>query len=486
MTVVDSDRTGAAARSRYLEGNYAPTHAEGVHDLKVVAGALPSDLEGIFARNGSNPRFEPRGRYHWFDGDGMIHAVEFADGRATYRNRYVRTSAFLAESDAGESLWTGIMEPPDFSRAPEVFKDTANTDIVWFNGELLALWWLGGDAYRVGLPDLETRGTQTFDSTLRTHIAAHPKVDQHTGEMLFIDYDPVPPYLTLGVVSPEGRVVRSDTIELDGPRLQHDVAFTDDWIVLFDFSFTWDVAAMARGRSTLAFQRDQPTRFGLAPRHPEPGASTAVRWFETDPCFMYHTINAWQEGDHLVHLVGCRGTEPLADDPANRSTVDAPTLGMLRLEPYLTHWTFDLQAGSLVAEQLWDVPAEFPRMDNRRSGRPSRFSYLQRFAPTGTLAFDAVVGHDLETNTTVTHRWPEGWFGGETVFCPRTGATDENDGYLVTFVVCEATGESEVHVLDAQRLDDEPVCRLAVPVRVPTGYHTWWVSAAELAGQQPA
>ena len=413
----------------------------------------------------------------------MIHAVEFADGRATYRNRWVETRGFLAEGEAGRALWSGIMERPDFSRYPEVFKDTANTDLVWFNGELLALWWLGGDAYRIGLPELETRGTQRFGDTLTTHISAHPKVDQRTGELLYIDFDPTPPFLTMGVVSPEGRVVRSESIELAGPRLQHDIAFTEDFMILFDFSFSWDPAELETGSAKLQFRRDTPTRFGLAPRR---GESTEVRWFETDPCFMYHVVNAWQEGDDLVHLIGCRAVDPLADDPGNTSTVLAPTLGMLRLESYLTRWTFDLRTGSLVHEQLWDVPSEFPRMDNRLSGRPSRYSYHQRFAPVSTLAFDAVVGHDLLTGVTTPHEYPPGWFGGETVFCPRTGSTGENDGYLVTFVVEEATGRSEVYVLDAQRLEDEPVCRLSVPTRVPSGYHTWWVSAAELADQQVA
>jgi len=483
MTSLETTPRHAEQRSRYLDGIYAPTDTESIQTLTVIAGALPDDLEGVFARNGANPRFDPPGRYHWFDGDGMIHTVQFGGGEATYRNRYVQTNGFLKEADAGRALWSGIMERPDLTKYPEVFKDTANTDLVWFNGELLALWWLGGDAYRIGLPDLETRGIQDFNGTLHTKMAAHPKVDQRTGEMLYIDFDPLPPYLTYGAISAAGEVTRSESVELTGPRLQHDVAFTDDWMILFDFSFTWDTDSMVSGRSQLKFQREQPTRFGLAPRR---GASTMVRWFETDPCFMYHVVNAWQEGDDLIHLVGCRSIEPLADDPDNESTYDAPTLGMLRLEPYLTQWTFNLRTGSLVHQQLVDVAAEFPRMDDRLLGQPSRYTYLQRFAPRSTLAFDAVVGHDLSTGNSTAHLWPEGWFGGETVFCPRTGATAENDGYLVTFVVEEATGATEVHVVDASRLEDETVCRLSVPVRVPAGYHAWWITAAELAGQRPA
>ncbi len=485
----------AAYRSRYLDGPYAPVAKEIDAPLVVRSGRIPDDLAGVFVRNGSNPAFEPKGRYHWFDGDAMVHAVHFADGKATYRNRFIQTQDFLEEQAAGEPLWSGIMERPDFSRFPRVFKDTANTDLVWYNNELLALWWLGGDPYRVRLPDLATCGIETFGATLTTKMSAHPKVDPRTGQLVFLDFDPVPPYLTVGVadaVDGEARVVRSQPIELDGPRLQHDIALTRDWVILFDFSFQWDMAAAGRGeRARLVFVRDVPSRFGLLSRH---DANAPVRWFETDPCFMYHVVNAWQSDEidgtdpsarNEVHLVGCRTTEPLEGDPQNTSLRAAPSLGMLRLETYLTKWVFDLDAGTLRCEQLNETMGEFPRMDNRRFGAPSRYSYLQRMAPTATLAFDAVVGHDLATGVEVAHTWPEGSFGGETVFCPRaSGSGAENDGYLVTFVADAATGASSVHVLDAAHLDDEAVCVLDVPQRVPAGYHTWWVSEAELAGQR--
>jgi carotenoid cleavage dioxygenase len=462
--------------SRYLTGLYAPVDEERAGTLDVVAGAVPDDLAGVFVRNASNPRFEPEGRYHWFDGDGMVHAVRFADGSARFANRWVRTRDFDAETDAGRGLWTGIMEPPDPARG---FKDTANTDLVWFRGELLALWWLGGDPYRVRLPDLETCGIEDFGGTLRHKMAAHPKVDPATGELVFIDYGPLPPYLTVSTVSPEGRVTWSREVELAGPRLQHDLALTDDWVVVFDFSFLW---ATTPGSGPLRFDRDQPSRLGLLSRH-DPEAP--VRWFETSPCFMYHVVNAWQENGR-VELVGCRVADPLAVDPGNPPDDGrpAPTLGLLRLQPELVRWTFDLSAAALKEEVLWDDPAEFPRIDDRRFGQPSRWAYLQRFAPMETLAFDAVVRHDLVTGEVATHRWPEGWYGDETVFCPRPDGTDEDDGYLVTFVRDAATGESEVHVLDAAHLGEDPVCRLRMPDRVPAGYHTSWVPEAELAAQR--
>ena len=95
----------------YLHGLYAPTYDElTIPDLEVLAGEIPADLDGVYVRNGPNPRQPPSGRYHWFDGDGMVHAVHFADGRAGYRNRWIRTDGYEAETAAGKALWQGIME----------------------------------------------------------------------------------------------------------------------------------------------------------------------------------------------------------------------------------------------------------------------------------------------------------------------------------------------------------------------------------------
>ena len=150
----------------------------------------------------------------------------------------------------------------------------------------------------------------------------------------------------------------------------------------------------------------------------------------------------------------------------------------------LCRWQIDLRTGRVREEVLDDTLAEFPRMDNRLLGRRSRYSYHGHMAPADTMLFDGVVKYDTDSGRSWTRRYPEGWYGGETVFAPRLGSRGEDDGYLLTFVVEEATGASELWVMDAGRPEGEPAARITIPQRVPTGYHTWWVGADDLARQR--
>jgi carotenoid cleavage dioxygenase-like enzyme len=470
----------AAARP-YLEGNYAPIHDELELDELQVIGELPRDLQGVYVRTGATPRFTPTGRHHWFDGDGMLHAVQFRDGRASYHNRWVRTKGFLAEEEAGHALWSGVTERPDFTNPRGPFKDTANTDLVYHAGRLLALWWLGGEPYRVMLPSLETCGVETYGGAVKT-MSAHPKVDPVTGEMMFFDYKPYPPYLTYGIVDREGVVTHLTTIDLPGPRLQHDLAITERHTLFFDMAMMWDPELLAAGKTKVRFFRDRPSRIGVLPRHAK---GDAIRWFEVPPFYMYHAVNAWEEGDTIV-LVGCKIENPLAGDEANPRGREVPTIGFLRLEPALTRWRIDLVTGAVKEERIDDTISEFPRVDNRHLGRKSRFAYIPRIAAAPTLLFDGLIKYDVETGSSSTHVYEKGSFGGETPFAPRVGAKSEDDGYLVTFVADERSGATEVHVLDARDVSRPPIARVKIPRRVPTGYHAYWIPEADLGKQRAA
>lgn len=466
----------AAESNPYLAGAYAPIRTESTRlPLAVFEGELPRDLRGAYVRNGPDPRYDAEGRYHWFDGDGMLHAVHFEDGHAHYTNRYVRTRGFVEEGHAGRALFRGIREPIVRERLPEPWKDTSNTDVKFHRGSLVTSWWLSGRPYRVDAITLETLGSDDFGGW-KHRVSAHVKPDPRTSELLFFDYGPFPPFLRYGVVDAEGRLAHAIDVPTPGPRLPHDMAFTERFAILMDLSVFPDPVALAKGRFRSAFHPDVPSRFALVPRR---GSGSDVRWFEVDPCYVYHVVNAWDEGDAVVlvvHRVPPRHF--LAVDPG-ASEFDR-MMHNLVMDAELTRYRFDLATGQVETTRLDDRNTEFPTIDDRVSGVRSRYSYAMDIPRSAPLAFRGIVKFDLDRGTSERYEAEAGTYLSEAPFAPREGSTAEDDGYLVSFVAREDSPAGEVHVFDAREPSRGPICRLHVPVRVPNGFHACFVDGAGL------
>lgn len=460
----------------YLLGIHAPVRDEITADDLEVIGEIPRDLNGVYLRNGPNRRYDAPGRYHWFDGDGMVHAMSFENGTARYRNRYVRTAAFTAEQAAGRALWSGVMEPPRGNPVGTArglpFKDSANTDLVHHDGRVLATWYLCGQPMSLDPLSLETIGAETFLGTLRGDVMAHPKSDESTGELMWFDYGARDPLLRYGVVGASGRIEHEVAIDLPGPRLPHDMAITDNWSILMDLPLTQDAAAARQGRYKISFDRETPSRFAVIPRR-----GTAVRWFTAEPCYVYHVVNAFEQGATIV-LDVCRVTRP--EPVPTRPGPLGKLLGYLRLDARLHRYVFDLDTGTTTETQLDDATTEFPSIDTRMIGKPARYAYTAHIADTETVLFDGLLRYDRVTGERQEHRFGPGRYGSEAPFAPRDGGTGEDDGYLVSFVTDERDGRSEVEILDAGDLTAGPVARVRLPQRVPVGFHATWVRADQL------
>lgn len=463
----------------YLLGVYAPVQDEISADNLEVIGEIPKDLNGVYLRNGPNRRYEAPGRYHWFDGDGMIHALHFEGGRARYRNRWVRTEAFQQEDKKHESLWSGVMEDPQsnpFGNHHGLgLKDSANTDVIFHRGKVLATWYMCGSPYAVDPLSLETLGAEDFLGTLVGDVMAHPKVDEQTGELFWFDYGPQAPYMRYGVVAPEGGISHVTDIELPGPRLPHDMAITQKYAVLMDLPLVQDEAARQAGRWKLGFDPHLPSRFGVLPRH---GDGTQIRWFEASPCYIYHVVNAWDEGDDVV-LDVCRVRQP-QHQAVYRSKL-AQMLAYLRLDARLWRYRFNMVTGQTSEGPRDDDNTEFPSIDTRTVGRANRYTYNTHISPNpDSLLFDGIVRYDLKSGASEKVLFGEGRWGSESPFAPRDGSTGDDDGYVVSFVTDEREGKSEVAIFDAADIAAGPVARVLLPQRVPLGFHATWVREDQL------
>ncbi|HHP7232367.1 MAG TPA: carotenoid oxygenase family protein [Xenococcaceae cyanobacterium] len=452
----------------YLEGNFAPVRREITSETLQVIGELPPDLSGMFLRNGPNPQWSPIGRYHWFDGDGMLHGVRIHNGRASYRNRYVRTRGWQIEHEAGKAIWSGLLEPPQMDNPDGASKNTANTALIWHAGQMLALW-EGGSPHAIDVPTLETIGEYTYNGKLESPVTAHPKVDPMTGEMMFFGYSFAPPYLKYSVVSPTGELLRTVPIELPVAVMMHDFAITENYTIFMDLPLTFSQERMQSGEPGLMFENNKPSRFGILPRH---GDNSHIRWFESPACYVFHTLNAYELGDEVV-LIACR---------MNSTTVLMPedTASAQGNIPQLYQWRFNLNTGTVREEKLDNVPSEFPRINDKFLGQQTRYGYAGRMAQSSMPLFDGVIKYDFKTSNSQIHEFESGCYGGEAVFAPHPGGKDEDEGWLITFVHNPQETTSELVVIDARNVTSEPVARVLIPQRVPYGFHGAWIGEAQL------
>jgi carotenoid cleavage dioxygenase len=470
MSISHQDRANP-----YLDGLFAPVREEVAATHLPVTGELPRDLHGLYARNGPNPDAPPQGMHHWFDGDGMVHGIWFENGCARYANRFVM-GEHLRAARAGLETPPGIFEPAcGGGRDNRVYRDTANTDLVFHDGKILALWYISGVPVAIDPDTLSTIRDETFSAALPRGVSAHSKTDPRTGEFVFFDYALYEPWMSYGVISPDGRLLRHRTVELPGPRLPHDMGLTETYVVLHDLPVVFSREAIRQRRWSVHFA-NQPTRFGVARRD---GAGP-VRWFEVEPCYVYHVVNCWEDGEEVV-MTACRMVDNGMPPDPRRFGPYAPMVSVLALHAHLTEWRFDLRTGAVRERRLDDRIAEFPVVDPRGVGVATRWAYLVSMAPGPLQRFEGLLKYDLTTGAAERHGFAPGWYGSEPAFAPRIGARGEDDGYVITFVTEEASGRSEALVIDARNFTAPPLARVRLPQRVPAGFHGVWVPGEALS-----
>lgn len=459
-----------------LMGIYGPTRQETtLTDLPLLKGAIPADLNGVYLRAGPNTRFAPNGRYHPFDGDGMIHAAQFDHGKLTYRNRWVRTDGWKEEDQAGEGLFHGIRETLK-GRQDKRLKDTANTDLVAHAGKVLALWYMSGDAYEIDPVTLETLGKSKGVLASGGRISAHAKVDEITDELIFFDYGTDAPYMHYGVVGADGALKHYVPIDLPGPRLPHDMAITEHYSVLHDLPLFHDPEALKLGRHKVMFYPDVPARFGVIPRL---GAAETIRWFEFSPCYLYHVANSWEEGDWVV-MVGSRYM-PALDAHGNIDAArTAKDVAELVMHARLWVWRMNVKTGETEERMLDpDRNVEFPTFNSRLSGRHTRYGYFVDHSETRTLQWAGIRKYDLDTGESL-GAWsddPDHCFYSEPWFAAADNPRSEDHGYVITFQWNDRLRRETLDVFDARRIEDGPVAQVLIPHRIPLGFHACWMAA---------
>ena len=435
----------------HLQGNWAPVFDEIEAGPLKVTGEIPKDLFGDYVRVGMNPRSGHSD--HWFSGNGMLHSVQLENGQAHYRNRYVRTPYYEADM----TMMSGMFDP---AASP------ANTNIIRHAGQWLAL-------EEAHLPwavdrDLNTLGAHDYGGKLTGAMTAHPRECPETGELLFFGYQLArAPHLTYYRVDRAGQMVEAEPIDLPNPVMMHDWNVTRNHVVFMDLPVVFDLSAAMKGQAPLSFKREAGARLGVMKRN---GAKGQVRWFEIEPCYVFHPVNAYEQGDKIIIHV-CRQQQAMVGGFSNLYGGEATTGKIWR-------WTIDLSKGTVREEQIDDAASDFPRVNDSLVGLKARYGYtssLNERAASLTLG-QYLYKYDLDSGRKQVRDFGPANHLGEPIFVPRPGSGAEDDGWIMALKHDEAIDQSALVILNAQDFDGEAVATITMPRRIPYGAHGNWMS----------
>jgi len=455
-----------------LNGNYAPLRMEcEINDL-IIDGEIPQDLYGSFYRNGPDPQFPPLNQYHWFGGDGMIHAFHFENGRVSYLNRWSKTSKWKQERKAGKSLIDGLNPMnSDPQWDPKGEDGTANTNIMFHAGKLLALE-EAHVPFELDPITLESKGAYDYGGKLKSPMTAHPKIDPVSGDMYGFSYTAgnfFSSKMSYFVINSKGELKSYEEFEAPFASMVHDFMVTDQHIIFPIFPLTIDFDRIMKGNSPIAWEPDKGTHVGVMPRD---GTVQDIQWFDSEAKYVFHPMNAYTKDGKIIADVMQFEEAPLF--PHADGTKGDPK----KAEARLNRWEINLESNSrsFKSDYLDENMGEFPRLDERLSTLEYRHGYYASGIgelPDG-YSFNSIVHHDHVKGSIESYTLNMHDSLGEPVFIPKNKTSEEGDGYLLTIAHRAIENRSDLLILDASNVSKGPIAVAKLPHRIPHGFHGNW------------
>lgn len=479
-------------------GFNTPSRFEGeIMDLDVI-GEIPPQLNGAFYRVQPDPQFPPLlGDDIAFNGDGNVSMFHFHDGKCDYRQRYARTDKFIAERNAGRSLFGAYRNPlTDDPSVKGMYRGTANTNAFVHGGKIYAL---KEDSPPVVMDPrtLDTQGYTSFGGKMTGQtFTAHPKVDPDSGNMIAFGYASkgiCTKDMTYYEISPEGELLRELWFEVPYYCMMHDFGITKDYAVFHVVPSIGSIERLEKGLPHFGFDTTLPIYLGVLPRREEATADD-IRWFTAPNCFASHVMNAWNEGTKVYFdtPVAKNNMFPFFPD------VHGAPFNPMEAASFLTRWTVDMASNSDQFEavtRLTDMIGEFPRIDDRQTGRKYRYGWLLVIDPQQPvdLKGGSAGGYVMNTLGLIDHgtgREQKWWCGPtsslqEPCFIPRGKNAPEGDGWIAQLCNRLEEHRSDLLLFDALDIEKGPIATIKLPVRLRFGLHGNWADASD-AGLEPA
>ncbi|MBE9042253.1 carotenoid oxygenase family protein [Oscillatoriales cyanobacterium LEGE 11467] len=465
------------------QGGYRSLPDEYDYSIDDIDGEIPSELEGTLFRNGPGLlEVGDRPVHHPFDGDGMVCAIAFKDGRAHFKNRFVRTEGYIAEQKANKMLYRGVFGTQKsggwWANAFDLkLKNIANTNVIYWGEKLLALG-EAAEPHRLDPATLETIGKDDLNGLLQPGDAfsAHPRIDpcceMDGGAPCLVNFSVkagISSTITIYEFNPAGDLLRQHSHAIPGFAFLHDMAITPNYCIFFQNPVRFNplpfVFGLRGAAECVAFDPSGTTKVVLIPRTP---GNREVQILEAPSSFVFHHANAWEEEDKIYVDSIAYDSFPTVEPDADFRELDFDRVPAGQL------WRLELSAGSKTVEHrvLESRCCEFPSLHPQNVGRNYRYVYIGAArAETGNAPLQGVLKLDLHSGERQLYSFAPRGFGSEPLFVPRPGGTAEDDGWVLVMVYDAAHDRSDIVILDAGNIDGEPVARLHLKHHVPYGLH---------------
>ncbi|KAG5589238.1 hypothetical protein H5410_039752 [Solanum commersonii] len=531
-TYIDPPRHPFVDPECVLSDNFAPVDELPPTECEVVKGTLPPCLNGDYIRNGANPQYFPRGPFHFFDGDGMLHSTKISQGKAIFCSHYVKTYKYLVEKKTGYSVIHNVFS--DFNSLialvirgamsitriiigqfdPSNGFGPANTSLALFGGKLFALY-ESDIPYAIKLApngDIITIGCHNFDGNLSIAMTSHLKIDPNTNEAFAFRYDPILfLYLTYFRIHPNG--VKSHDLPIfymTRPSFVHDFAITKNYAIFPDIQIEMNLLGLITGGAPVGTNSRKVPRLGVIPRYAID--ESEMRWFKVSGFNMMHAINAWEEdnGDTIVVIA------------PNILSIEHFLKRLKLVHATIEQVKIDLKTGKVSRNQMSKRNLELACINRTYIGkknkyvRPINYEFLKKnciaffrffknyqikltyyifkkntlfniwqLSEFNILYIYAAIADPLPKAKGM---WPQEFLDQivsvvSPFFVPKDHdnvfAVDEDDGYVVCYMHNESTRESSFMVMDAKTRDLEIVAVVKLPHRVPYGFHGIFVKESD-------
>ncbi|MEA5462227.1 carotenoid oxygenase family protein [Leptothoe sp. PORK10 BA2] len=452
------------------------------YEIDNIDGTIPPALTGTLFRNGPG-LLEVAGHpvHHPFDGDGMITSIAISQGKAYFRNRYVRTAGYVKEQAAGKPLYRGVFgtQKPGgpWANAFDLrLKNIANTNVIYWGGKLLALW-EAAEPHRLNPNTLETLGLDYLDGVLRPGEAfsAHPRIDPSCAltnhQPCLVNFGVkagLSSTITLYEFDPKGRLARTHRHNIPGFAFLHDFAITPNYYIFFQNPVSFNpvpyLAGIKGAAECIQFNDKQPTRAIIIPRD----GTSPIQTIDLQACFVFHHANAFETDGKLYLDSICYQEFPDLKGAENYLEADFNRIP----EGQLWRFELDLATQTSQATCLIERGCEFPDLNPNHVGRPYRYLYIGvADCATGNAPLQAILKRDLTSGQEEIWSFGPRGFAGEPIFVPHPQGTAEDDGWILGLFYNAESRCSELAILDAQQITQGPVATLRLPHHIPYGLH---------------